>query len=235
MKKPTILILHGWGASSKSFQEVKELLENEGFSVEVPDLPGFGRNPLAKENLSFDDYLAFVKNVIGKRKVILIGHSFGGRIAIRFTRLYPDSVEKLVLTASSGIARPLPSLRKKAAYGLTALVSPFAPLIEETMLFKSLRKLMYYAIGEMDYYKAAGLTDTFKNIYGVSIIDDLAYITIPTFIIWGEEDKVTPLIDGEVMHKNIKNSRLVVVKGAGHKFLYEMPHVFVDKILPFLQ
>jgi len=235
MKKAPVVILHGWGASSKSFEEVKTLLEQEGFSVDAVDLPGFGNEPLVKDPMTFEDYLAFIEKKIGKEKVILIGHSFGGRLAIKFTAENPKRVEKLILTGASGIPRPLPSFRKKAIFVITKLLGPFIFLLHKTVLYAYIRKLTYYAIGEMDYYKAGKLSDTFKRVYQISILPDLAKITTPTLIVWGENDMVTPLLDGQTMQSKIKDAKLIVVKGATHKLPYQMPHVFIEHILPFLK
>lgn len=223
-KKPTILVLHGWGASSASFREVKLLLEKEGFMVDVPDLPGFGDRPLVKNPMTFDDYLSFVEKEVGDQKVILIGHSFGGRLAIAFSVTNTSKVSKLILTGASGIPHKL-SAKKRAAF-----------ILAKTFRFaQPLRKYLYYAIGESDYFRAGILKDTFKNNYKVSIVNYLEKINVPTLLVWGEKDTVVPLHDGEYMQAHIKNAKLLVVKGATHKLPYQMPHVFIEQILPFLK
>ena len=226
MKKPTIAILHGWGASSKSFLETKQLLEDEGFDVKVPDLPGFNDKPLTKNPMTFEDYVSFVKDFIGKEPVILLGHSFGGRIAIRVAREYPKLVNKLILTGASGLVGPLTAKQKA--------VSVFAKTGKQLGL-GVFRKSLYSFIGEWDYYLAGPLRETFKNIYRVSIREDLVHITVPTLLVWGECDRAVPLADGKEIESRIKSAKLIVVPGASHKLPYEMPHVFVEKILPFLR
>lgn len=239
MKDP-ILILHGWGrfpAGQHRFNEVKLLLERRGYTVFTPDLPGFGSNPLKKEELFFDDYLKFVKKFIEEnkvRKVVLLGHSFGGRIAIAFSARYPQLVSKLILVSPSGIPHPLPSMRKKAVFILTKIIKPFFSLPVVSNFYTLFRKLVYYALGEMDYYKAGNLSKTFKNIYQVSIIEDLPKVKAPTLLVWGANDTFVPVADGMVMHEKIKKSQLVIEKDAGHKFPYENPEKFIKDIVPFL-
>lgn len=220
-----VLILHGWGASSKSFQQLKELLEKQGFIVTVPDLPGFGSAPLIKNPMTFEDYVEFVEDVIGSRKVVLIGHSFGGRLAIRFAVLHDNLVAKLILTGASGIIHPLSPKRK---------IIHFFAMARKWIKVPRFRWMAYKLLGEWDYYLAGPLKETFKQVYRVSIEEDLPKISVPTLLIWGENDVTTSLMDGELMKKEIKNSKLIVVKGASHKLPYQMPHVFVEKILPFL-
>lgn len=245
-KQPTsapILILHGWARdmTGQRYHELVTLLENEGFHVSAPDLPGFGENTLQKETLTFDDYVSFVYDFVKKitaktknKKVILLGHSFGGRIAIRFTSLYPMLLEKLILTGASGIPRPLPSLKKRIAFFLTKLLRPIFSLPPLSVFYRFFRKLVYYAIGELDYYKAGNLEKTFKNVYQVSILSDLPNITVPTLIVWGQKDSVTPLADGKLFHAKIKGSKLHVVQDIGHRLPYEKPREFEKLVVNFI-
>lgn len=229
MKTP-IVILHGWGASSQTFQEVKMLLEKEGYSVEVPDLPGFGGAPLVKDPMKFDNYVAFVKRIIGDRQVVLLAHSFGARVAIAYAAQYPASVKKLIITGASGIPHPL-SLRQRLA---TYAAKGGKVMLSVPVVGSFAQKLIYVWIGEWDYYNAGALRDTFKNVYQFDIRPFLSKISCPTLIVWGERDKTTQLEDGEFMKQHIKGSKLLVIKGGTHEMPYKMPHVFVEKILPFL-
>lgn len=238
MKYP-ILILHGWGhfiPGQHRFAKVKELLEKSGYTVFAPDLPGFGANELTKEELFFEDYVNFVKSVIEKNKlskVVLIGHSFGGRIAIAFTAKYPQLVSKLILASPSGIPHKLSP--KKRLISIIAKVGKQVlqfKLLES--FYKPLRKLLYKSIGETDYYKSGSLKKTFRNIYQVSIVNDLPKISVPTLVIWGEMDTFVPVIDAHIMHKIIAKSKMTIWKNAGHKFPYEYPEKFVKEVLEFL-
>lgn len=238
--KESILILHGWGStmSGSRYQALQKILEKKGYTVFAPDLPGFGENKLKKDELFFADYVSFVKDFLQQKKlkrVILLGHSFGGRIAIAFTALYPESVSKLVLVNASGIVRPLPSLKKKAVYFITKLSKPIFGLPGLSHLYKFFRKAVYYSIGEMDYYNAKSLAKTFTNIYRVSIVEQLSKISVPTLIVWGENDTMTPLADGKLMRQKIKDSTFIVVKGATHRLPYENPDVFAQEVLKFIQ
>lgn len=239
MKAP-IIVLHGWGStmSGKRYSALQKMLEKEGYTVYAPDLPGFGDNPLEKDALAFEDYIQFVHDFIVKivkeKKVILLGHSFGGRIAIRFSAQYPQLVEKLILTGASGIPRPLPSLKKRIVYGVTKITRPFFAIPPFSYLYHFFRKAVYYSIGEMDYYKAGSLRETFKNVYQVSILPDLEHITVPTLILWGANDTFTSLADGELMHEKIAHSKFVIVPDATHKLPYEHPEITAKEIRAFL-
>ena len=233
-----ILILHGWGSTMNGakYSRIKAILEKKGFVVFTPDLPGFGENSLKKEAFSFNDYISFVKEFVEKnklKKVILLGHSFGGRIAIAFTAKYPQLVSKLILVSASGIPHKLSTKKSimKFVVGKTKRLFTL-PVIH--YFYQPLRKALYKSIGEMDYYKARNLAETFRNVYQISIVEDLKKITKPTLIVWGENDTFTPLADGLLMHNSIKNSKLIIVKNEGHKLPYENPDAFAKEVLAFI-
>ena len=234
-----IVILHGWGStmSGEKYETLKQCLEKYGYSVYTPDLPGFGKNLLKKEVLEFEDYVNFIHDFIGKtvkaKKVILIGHSFGGRIAIRLAKEYPKVIEKLILTGASGIPQKL-SFKKKIVSFLTKIGKPLFVILPFSLAYPFLRKSLYRSIGEMDYYKAGVLQKTFKNIYHVNITPDLGSISVPTLLIWGEADRFTPLADGKLMYKSIPNAHFVSIPNASHKLPYEQPDIFAKAIMPFI-
>src|SRR4030067_1854700 len=95
-----IVLLHGWGAGSKHWGRVKSFLENRGYKVFSPDLPGFGQNPPPNVAWNIDNYREWVRKYCEDNnlpQVFLLGHSFGGSVAVKFTVKYPDKVQKLVL------------------------------------------------------------------------------------------------------------------------------------------
>src|SRR3989338_11260331 len=99
--KSPIIILHGWGLRGSVYRKLIELLKQKGHKVFAPDLPGFGHEPLLNNSMKLDDYILFVKNFIAEKKIkkpIIIGHSFGGRVTVKYAFLYPDEIDKLILT-----------------------------------------------------------------------------------------------------------------------------------------
>lgn len=228
-KETPVIILHGWGINGLKYKDLKDGLEKKGHAVYAPDLPGFGSNPLKKEALEFDDYIDFVRDYIKNlkvKKIILLGHSFGGRIAIRFTTLYPDLVDKLVLTGASGIPHTL-SFKKKF---LSAIAKKGKKYLHNSFL----RYILYRSIGEMDYYKAGKMRETFKNVHKISILEDLEKIKAPTLLVWGENDTMIPLVDGKLMHEKIAHSQFVVIPDSTHELPYEHPDLFMNVVINFI-
>ncbi len=103
-----ILILHGWGGSSKSWKAVKEILEKEGFKVYNPDFPGFGQEADPPQPWSIADYTDWIKKYSereGISQFFLLGHSFGGRVATKFAAQNPEKIMGLILVGSAGFGR----------------------------------------------------------------------------------------------------------------------------------
>src|SRR5438270_12888927 len=102
MKYP-IVILHGWRLTGSRYKDIQELFQKKGFTVYAPDLPGSADVKLTKEVMRIDDYIDFVLDFLKEhkiKKIILIGHSFGGRVAAKFAGRHPGIVEKLILTGA---------------------------------------------------------------------------------------------------------------------------------------
>src|SRR5260221_8520951 len=109
MKYP-IVILHGWRLSGSRYNEIQGIFQKKRITVYVPDLPGFGNEKLGQETKNLQSYVDFVWQFFHDHnitKAIIIGHSFGGRIAAKFTALHPKMVEKLILTGAPLIKHPL--------------------------------------------------------------------------------------------------------------------------------
>lgn len=237
MKKKSILILHGWGVHRGKYQEIIDELKKEGFDAYAPDLPGFGEEKLRRKAMCVDDYVDFVKSFVASKEltnIVLIAHSFGGRIAIKLAALGYPNLTGLILTGSAGIKPKLAFPKRAVMYFAISMGELFRfPFLAS---FKDkIRKLLYFMIGEWDYYSAGDLRETFKKVIAEDLTSYLPKITIPTLLIWGERDRTIPLSDARRMKDFIPDAKLLVVPGATHTLPYAMPHVFVEKILPFLK
>ena len=118
MKSKDILVLHGWNLSGKRFESLVELLRKKGFRVLAPDFPGFGDEPAPLNAWHIWDYAEFLNGYITSHKLqspLLIGHSFGGRVALAYAAKYPKNCKGLILTGAPGFS-PVP--KKKMLFFL---------------------------------------------------------------------------------------------------------------------
>lgn len=239
MHKLPIIILHGWGSSAVAWEKTKKLLENAGYSVLVPDLPGFGKEPPPKIPWTVSDYVEWVLDKFAQLdKFILIGHSFGGRIAIKLAAKYPQKVEKLVLTGAAGIR--FISLKERIKITLFLLGSKifnFLFYLPPFNLLKALiRKISYYLLGAKDYVglRNGTVKGTFKKVINEDLIDILEKINIPTYLLWGKDDLMIPSKHAYIMAKKIPGAKLEIIEKVGHRLPYGQPEIFVEKVVKFL-
>jgi len=232
-----LLILHGWAGSSGSWVEVQRILSREGFKVIVLDLPGFGKSVTPPLPWGIGEYAEFVLNFIKKldfKKVNLLGHSFGGRIAIKLASCHPGKLKKLILCASAGIKHDL-TFGQKIILNIS-LIGNF--LFSQKILrrFKDVvRNIFYLFLRKKDYTKVNGvMKETFKRVIEEDIKPELANIKAKTLLIWGERDKAVPRADAHLMNKNISNSVLKIIPGASHTPNLETPQGLSEVILDFL-
>lgn len=227
MKK--IYILHGWAYSSEKWEPLVKKLESNGITVEVLKIPGLTA-PL-EEVWRLEDYVNWLKKILEKEKeVTLIGHSNGGRISLAYTNKYPEKIEQLILIDSAGVYHnEFPIRMKRFVFGRAA---KFGKLFTKS---KSLRAVLYRFSREHDYEKADPVVrETMVNLIRTDLQDVLPTVKTPTTIIWGENDKVTPLSDGELIHAAIENSKFHVVKDARHSPMFTHVDEVADIILKSL-
>ena len=234
---PAILVLHGWGGASDSWIEVQEILSQE-YKVVIPDLPGFGKSVPSANPWDVGDYMDFVLKFTQKlnlEKFFLIGHSFGGRISIKFAGKYPERVKSLVLCDSAGI-KPKPGLKTIMIFWLARIGNAvFTPRIFKR--FKdSIRNLFYVLIRNRDYAKANGvMKETIKRVLSEDLLLELSEIKKKTLIVWGEIDRMVPLKYAYIFKEKIEGARLETLPKTGHSPHLETPRKFSEIILKFIK
>ncbi|MDD4409850.1 MAG: alpha/beta hydrolase [Candidatus Pacebacteria bacterium] len=231
----TILVLHGWGATSFSWHNVAYLLAEEGFRVIAIDLPGFGETPAPGSIWGTEDYVngvfLFCKEIKLER-FVLVGHSFGGALSIKFTHNHPTMVDELVICDAAAIRKERLNTRQKVARALSNLGSK---VISKTPFYHFFEKLAYKLAGSYDYYKANPIM---REIFKKIIVDDMSElakkIKHPCLIIWGREDMATPLEDAMDLNGFIENSYLKIINGARHSPYRTHPKEVAGSIINFL-
>lgn len=228
--KKTLLFLHGWRSDGMIWKEIADILADEDVAIFALDFPGFGGSPAPKEAFSVKDYADLTAQFIEKLKlknVILVGHSFGGRVAIKLAADNSTLIEKVVLVDSAGI-KPNHLNTKKI---MAKIVKPFF----KPKFMQGVRKSIYKRIGSDDYLATPELQETFKKIVGEDLSDDLSKIKLPTLIIWGENDTETPAKDAEIMAKEIVDSHKVKLKDAGHFSFIDQSQEFITELTKFIK
>lgn len=207
-----VYIVHGWSYSTEKWQECVHLLEARGVNVEILHVPGL-TSPSDK-TWALEDYVEWINKETRRESepIILIGNSNGGRLAMAFARRYPNRVERLILIDSAGIYHKDLRSRFKRSF--------FKSLAKTGKRFSQsdrLRRLLYSVARERDYLNAKpNMRQTMANLLESDKQLDLNKITMPTTIIWGDQDQITPLSDGEALNRGIAKSNLKIIAGAQH-------------------
>jgi len=168
---PTVVLLHGMKFQAATWQELGTLkrIAEEGFHVIAMEMPGFGLSPTCsvEQNKVLETFL----QEIGQQKIILIGPSMGGRIALEFTINHPERISALILVGAVGVE---------------------------------------------------------ENRNNLSLID------VPTLMIWGSEDQISPLTNCEILLSSISGSKKIIIEGAPHPCYLDNPETWHTELMNFL-
>lgn len=233
-----VLFLHGWGSNIKLWQGLIDTV-SAGYKAVALDMPGFGESDEPPVAWSVDDYVDFVLKFISAynpKSLILVGHSFGGRVIIKMlSRKLDFKVNKIILIDSAGI-KPKKTLKQKLslyAYKVGRQIMSLAPLKK---LFPNAVENMRKKRGSTDYNSATPIMrQTLVKVVNEDLTRLLPGIKASSLLIWGTADTATPLSDGELMEKLIPDAGLVKVTGAGHYSFLEAPEFVARVIKSFLK
>lgn len=232
-KGQDLILLHGWKQDVSTWWPILDHLK-EFYTLWLIDLPGFGRSDLPKKPFNILDYADVVGEFIKKNKInrpVLLGHSLGGRVAIKLAcHLRGVKLDKLILESSAGI-KPKRDYLKPLIFSL----AKFSHLIPNLFNLKEKLTVAFYKSLKSDYLNAGPLKQTLKNILEEDLTDDLGKIETETLLIWGEKDptKEASLRNGKLMYKLIPNSRIEVLEEIGHFPHLENPERFVYYVKDF--
>lgn len=216
-----IIILHGWGQNTTLWQDLATKLGKNALAF---DLPGFGKEPIVDPDWGVPEYANWVIKKIEKYKdIIIIGHSFGGRIATEIASKRPGWLKGLILSGSPSIYRP--SLKTLVRIYLSKIIKLFVP---KKILAKYLPNDIKNAISR-------GLEKTFRKAVVYDQTKNLTKIDVPTLLIWGENDDEAPLRIGYEIHHLVKNSELKVIDHVGHNSFQENPNLFYSYVKKFIE
>ncbi|PWB42448.1 MAG: alpha/beta hydrolase [Candidatus Methylomirabilota bacterium] len=230
-----VLLLHGWGMSGESLSPIAKTL-GDRFRVYALDLPGFGWTPAASTTWGTWEYASYVEafmDRVGIPKAGLIGHSFGGRIALVLAAQRPGRITDLVLVGSAGI-RPTRGLRYHIKVGAVKLAKRCFSIPLWGRLGERIIAGIYGRIGSRDYRNAGPMRATLVKVVAEDLRDMLSSIRVPTLIIWGDKDQEVPFSSMQIMARGIQGSRLEVFEGAGHFPFVDRPDRFGRVVREFL-
>ena len=220
-----LVILHGLMGGLSNFDGVAAHFSTAGYKVLIPELPLYDL-PLLKTNVKqFAIYLRDFITHLGEEKVILIGNSLGGHIGLLHTKLFPEKLKGLVITGSSGLYENAmgESYPKREDYEYIKKKTQdvfYDPIIASKEVVDDVFETVN------DRKKLIKILTIAKRAIRHNMAKDLPNIKVPTGIIWGKQDAVTPPSVGEEFNRLLPDSTLYWIDKCGHAPMMEHPETF---------
>jgi len=255
---PALLFIHGLTGSQRNWAHLIDALDHE-HRVLAPDLFGHGASAKVMGDYSLGAHAATLRDLLdllGIDRVTLVGHSFGGGIAMQFCYLFPDRVERLVLVASGGLGRDVSPLLRAATVPGAEWVLPVIASGWVRGRVEAVGRLLtsrgwraspevtevwrgFTSLADADTRRAflattRGVIDPGGQT--VTAHDHLPMaIAIPTLVVWGTRDRMIPAWHATTAHDVIADSRVVLFEGAGHFPHLDQPERFAQLLSDFMK
>ena len=202
----SVVALHGWARSGADFSAIVA-----GLDAVAPHLWGFGTTTAPPESWGSADYAdALAAALEGSEPVVIVGHSFGGRVAVHLAQRHPHLVKGIVLTG-------VPLVRLKAAPKPALGFRVVRALAKAGIVPKSVLETQRRKHGSADYLAAQGvMRDILVRVVGETYEEQLASIRVPVRMVWGEDDTAAPADAGAAAATMIAGATFQIVPGAGH-------------------
>lgn len=230
---PDVLLLHGWGQSRAFWANLQPHLARR-FTLHVIDLPGFGLSDEPPVTWGVAEYADFVHALVGTLGIgppIVIGHSFGGKVAACYAARYP--VRKLVLYSASGL--PTHDLRKIMHGYLVQIFQHVAPNTIYRLHSVIFKPSGYRNESAITRARSRRMLAVYLRIYRANIEATVGAITADALLVYGRRDTIVPLDVGMRLARLMSRAELVILERAGHFAHFEEPERFLQVLDAFLQ
>ncbi|MGB1204511.1 MAG: alpha/beta fold hydrolase [Chitinophagales bacterium] len=227
-----LLLLHGLFGALSNFSELIEQFSTQ-YKVVLPFLPIY-ELPLRKATLP--NLQIFVEDFVNFRqyeRVIVLGNSLGGHISLLYTLNNPEKVAAMILTGSSGLFENAmgATFPKRGSYEYMKDKVEYTFYDPKTAT-KELVDEVFEIVNNRG--KALRILSVAKSAIRHNLSEDLPNITIPSFLIWGTDDKVTPPFVAHEFQKLLPDSELKFIEKCGHAPMMERPQIFNEVLSEFL-
>ena len=228
-----ILFIHGAGGGQYTWSCQKGFFEKE-FNPVIIELPGHGESGGEGEKeigRYAEEVYAFLQTV-GVRKAFLVGHSMGGAIVQALALTHSEIIEGIVLVGTGARLRVLPLI-------LDGINTNFKEIIPKIVQYAYSRKappnLIEEGVAQMMKCRPEVLHGDFLACNRFDVMKEVEKVDLPTLILCGEDDELTPVLYSQFLQSRIKGSKLAVLPNAGHMVMMESAQAFNEKIREFIQ
>lgn len=231
---PVLLLLHGLFGALSNWQSVLDTFSKE-YRVIIPLMPIYEKSKIevdpsvegmAKFIAAFLEY----KNI---KSAVLVGNSLGGHIALKYTLAFPETVRGLVLTGSSGLYetgmgnefpkyKSYPFIKERVEFTFYSKETASKDLVDEVFGIVN------------DNYRALRVLRVARSAQRENLTQFIPNIKVPTLLVWGLNDNITPCNVAHEFHKLISNSKLRFIDKCGHAAMMEQPEIFNQYLIQYL-
>lgn len=220
-----VVLLHGLSGSSRWWRHNIPVLRDH-FRVHVPEMIGFGGSRGAVRHPTMPEMAGLLVrwlDAVGIDRTHFVGHSMGAQVGVHLAGRWPDRVDRLVLSDAAGIPHSLTPDQLLAVAG-------------ELLWPRSWGRLGFLPTIVLDTLRTGPrtLVRSIRSILADDIRPLLPRVTVPTLLLWGEHDPITPVEDARVIERLLPGARLVVIEGASHNPMADRPDAFNRELLGFL-
>jgi pimeloyl-ACP methyl ester carboxylesterase len=227
-----VLFIHGAGGGQYTWSCQKGFFEKH-FNPIIIELPGHGgsEGEGEKEIGRYAEHVYDFLKALNLSKVFLVGHSMGGAIVQTMALRYPEMIKGIILVGTGTRLRVLPMI-------LEGLKTSFEETVRKINVLHYSRKaspdLLENSFRNMMQFRPEILYGDYLACDRFDLMNEVGRIDLPTLILCGEEDELTPVKYSQFLHDQIKGSRLEVISGAGHMVMMESDSTFNEKIREFI-
>jgi len=229
-----IIVLHGLMGGLGNFKEFLENFPKYGYKVFMPELPIYSSSLIETNVKYFAKYINKFINFLGLKKVILVGNSLGGHVALVHAKMFPLQTKAIVLTGSSGLYENSmgDSYPRRGDYEFIKKKTEDVFYLPEVAT-KEVVDEVFESVN--DRKKVLKILAVAKSAIRHNMAKDLPKMNVPTALIWGKNDKVTPPDVAREFDKLLPNSKLVWFDKCGHAPMMEHPKKFNTTVHDWLK
>jgi len=250
---PPMILIHGFASSNLVWSKVLLGFADAGFRVIAPDLPGYGYSGKPRDfDYTISSQAAMVFGFLkqlGIERTLMVGSSYGGAVAATIALDQPALIEKLILVGAVTNNKPTRYMLMRL-FGSPVIGDILSPLLAGSLTLVRRRMKRVYDRHEwvLDEKRVQArhlplrtrgthraIIRTVRRWDADRVSRDAHLISQPTMVMWGENDREVPLRDGEKIHQEIPNSRLIVFRECGHIPHEEYPERFIEVVSEFLK
>lgn len=240
-----LLMLNGIMMSSASWRPFSDVLKKR--KLILIDLIDQGLSQKGKNEYTQEMHVEIIKEFLdnlGLKRIDLFGISYGGEVAMQFALKYQDYLSSLILSnATCYTSKWLKGIEElwdyaagthdgKVFFRATMPYIYSAKFYEENNDWLKEREELFCKVFTVEWYE--GFRRAIRSASGLNIEDELHKIKVPTLIIGADKDILIPLPCQIKIHERIENSKMIIIKDAGHAAMYEKPYEFASVLIGFL-